>query len=65
MAQEIVIVGEKEAASYVGLSVKTLQARRFRREEPKYIKMGRCVRYRIDDLNFFIAAHTVDPSRAA
>jgi len=59
------LIGEKEAANYLGLSVKTLQARRSRHELPKFVKMNRSVRYRLEDLDAFVAAHVVDPSRAA
>ena len=56
-----VIYNEKEAAHYVGLSVKTLQARRFRHEAPAYIKAGRSIRYDQKDLDAFLAACRVDP----
>ncbi|KUG29975.1 hypothetical protein ASZ90_000116 [hydrocarbon metagenome] len=60
-----VLIGEKEAASYIGLSVKTMQARRMNHLPPVFVKMGRSVRYRLEDLDAFVAAHVVDPSRAA
>ncbi len=56
-----VIYNEKEAACYVGLSVKTLQARRFRHAAPAYIKAGRSIRYDRNDLDAFLAACRVDP----
>lgn len=60
-----VLIGEKEAAAYIGLSVKTMQARRMNHMPPAFVKMGRSVRYRLEDLDAFVAAHIVDPSRAA
>lgn len=45
---------ENEAAKYVGLSVKTLQARRSQKKAPSYIKIGRSVRYMESDLDRFI-----------
>ena len=48
------LVGEKVAAEIVGLSVKTLQRRRQRREEPKAHKLGGAVRYRIGDLVAYV-----------
>ncbi len=53
--------GEKESAIYLGLSVKTLQARRAAHKAPPYIKVGRSVRYLKDDLDSFLAACRVDP----
>ncbi|MEA4857751.1 MAG: DNA-binding protein [Solidesulfovibrio sp.] len=59
------VVDEKDAAIYVGLSVKALQMRRATHKAPAYIKVGRSVRYRIADLDAFLAAHRIDPERAA
>ncbi|QLA16723.1 helix-turn-helix domain-containing protein [Desulfolutivibrio sulfoxidireducens] len=59
------IIGEKEAAAYVGLSVKTLQTRRMNHLPPVFVKIGRSVRYRLEDLDAFVTAHVVDPSKAA
>lgn len=53
--------GEKESAVYLGLSVKTLQARRAAHKAPPYIKVGRSVRYLKEDLDNFLAACRVDP----
>jgi hypothetical protein len=55
------VVDEKQAASYVNLSVKTLQARRAAHKTPAFLKIGRSVRYRLADLDTFLAAHRVDP----
>ena len=53
---------EKEAAAYLGLSVKTLQAWRFYSKGPKYLKLsGRAIRYRVEDLDQFMEASTVNP----
>ena len=57
------VVDEKQAASYVNLSVKTLQARRAAHKAPAFLKIGRSVRYRMADLDAFLAAHRVDPER--
>jgi predicted DNA-binding transcriptional regulator AlpA len=53
---------EKGAADYLGLSVKTLQAWRFQSRGPKYIKLGRAVRYRQVDLDAFVNDHTINPA---
>ncbi len=55
--------GEKESAIYLGLSVKTLQARRAAHKAPPYIKVGRSVRYLKEDLDAFLTACRVDPER--
>lgn len=57
------VFDEKEAASYLGLSVKTLQARRAAHKAPAFLKIGRSVRYRVMDLDAFLAAHRIDPER--
>jgi len=54
---------EKESAVYLGLSVKTLQARRAAHKAPPFLKVGRSVRYLKKDLDAFLAACRVDPER--
>lgn len=48
------LLNETRAAEYLGLSVRTLQAWRVRGGGPIFIKAGRAVRYRPDDLNAWI-----------
>lgn len=52
---------EKQAAEYLGLSVKTLQAWRFYCNGPKYLKFSRSVRYLKEDLDAFLEASTINP----
>lgn len=59
------ILNERQAAQYLSISVRTLQARRFKCQQPPFLKIGRSVRYRLDDLDVFVAEHVVAPSRAA
>ena len=59
------VVDEKQAAAYINLSVKTLQARRAAHKAPAFLKIGRSVRYRLVDLEAFLAAHRVDPEARA
>ncbi len=54
---------ETEAAKYLGLSVKTLQMRRHKHQRPIYIKFGKSVRYRREDLDAYIEACRIDPER--
>ena len=50
------MLNEKEASQIVGLSVRTLQQRRYLRLPPKYVRLPgtRSVRYRLPDLEEFI-----------
>ncbi|WP_373460369.1 helix-turn-helix transcriptional regulator [Pseudokordiimonas caeni] len=46
------LIGEKEAASYLGFSVRALQNWRVRGGGPKFVKISaRAVRYRYSDLD--------------
>lgn len=62
---QCVVVDEKQAAAYVNLSVKTLQARRAANKAPAFLKIGRSVRYRLTDLEAFLVSHRVDPEARA
>lgn len=46
----------KEAANYIGLTKATLEAWRCRGNGPKFLKLGRAVRYRKKDLDAFLTA---------
>ena len=56
---------EKDAGPYIGFSAAFLKADRARprnqRKGPAYIQVGRSVRYRVDDLDRWLAAHRVEP----
>ena len=52
---------EKQAAEYLGMSVKTLQAWRFYSKGPKYLKIGRAVRYTFEYLDQFKENSTINP----
>jgi predicted DNA-binding transcriptional regulator AlpA len=56
-----VLMNEKDAAGYLGWSVKTLQARRHYCKPPRYRKIGRSVRYVLADLEAFVEGCTVEP----
>lgn len=43
-----------QAAHYLGLSKFTLEVWRSRGDGPRYLKLGRSVRYRVEDLDAFI-----------
>lgn len=47
----------REAAAYLGLAVSTLNKWRCYGTGPKYLKLGRAVRYHREDLDIFVTAH--------
>lgn len=57
----LTLLSEHDAAAILGFSVKTLQRRRWLRETPQYLKMGRKVRYRLSDLQQYIEQSAVKP----
>lgn len=63
-----VALNEAAASQMLGINVRTLQAWRFRGQGPRYLKMGRCVRYRRQDLLAFaeqcVARPITDAARA-
>jgi hypothetical protein len=54
-------VCEKEAAKELGVAVQTLRNWRHIRRGPAYLKLGRSVRYRVEDILIFIEKHRIDP----
>ena len=51
---------EREVAEQLGLSVATLRAWRHRGKGPRFLRLGRSVRYLPSDLNDFVRASAVD-----
>ena len=49
---------EKETARFLKLKVKTLQAWRCRGDGPRFLKLGRAVRYRLSDIEAFVNERT-------
>ncbi len=52
---EVVVLTTRQAANYVGLSVSTLNKWRCYGFGPKYLKLGRAVRYRQEELDRYLA----------
>jgi predicted DNA-binding transcriptional regulator AlpA len=50
---------EQEVAARFGLSVATLRAWRWKRKGPRFVRLGRAVRYMPDDLDQFLAVNSV------
>ena len=46
-----------EAAAYTGIAVSTLEKRRVYGGGPAFLKLGRSVRYRLEDLDAFLGEH--------
>jgi predicted DNA-binding transcriptional regulator AlpA len=57
---ELPALDEHEAARVLGLKVATLRAWRLKKKGPRFLRMGRAVRYRPADLADYIAARTVE-----
>lgn len=53
---------EKQAATLLGLSLSTLQQRRFKGQQPPYHKIGKSVRYDVADLLKFAESCRVNPT---
>jgi predicted DNA-binding transcriptional regulator AlpA len=51
---------EREVSDLLGLSVATLRAWRHRGQGPRFLRLGRAVRYLPADLEDFVRASTVD-----
>jgi predicted DNA-binding transcriptional regulator AlpA len=47
----------KQAAFYLGLSTQYLEIARHKGHGPQYIKLAKAVRYRVDDLDDWMADH--------
>jgi hypothetical protein len=58
-------LNENQAAEFLGVSVRTLQAWRVRGGGPLYTKMGRSVRYQRHALIAFQKEHTVSSTTEA
>lgn len=56
-----ILMSEREVATYLGWSVKTLQSRRHQCKPPIYKKIGRTVRYALSDIEAFVDSCTVEP----
>lgn len=55
------LVDEKVAAEMLGMAVQTLRNWRFQGRGPRYFKLGKSIRYSVDELNEFIEGGHVRP----
>jgi predicted DNA-binding transcriptional regulator AlpA len=49
----------KDAAQALALSVRTLERLRLSGLGPRYVKVGKCVRYRVSDIEAFVASRVI------
>ena len=54
------VVDTTAAAAYIGVSPRTLHTWRSEGRGPSYIRAGRCIRYRLRDLETYLDARTVE-----
>jgi len=52
---------ERDAGRYITFSAAWLRQRRMHGDGPTYVKVGRSIRYRVADLDAYVAAHRVVP----
>ena len=57
-APQKVVLTTSEAAAFLGLAISTLNKWRCYGEGPQFIKLGRAVRYRQDDLEHYVETNT-------
>lgn len=55
------VVSEREAALFLGLAIRTLQNRRWRGLPPRFMRLGRSIRYRLSDLEAYLDGCLVEP----
>ena len=55
------LVDETEAARLLGISVRTLQNQRYYGKGLPFVKLNRRIRYKLEDIEAYVAKHTVQP----
>jgi len=58
-------LSERDAASFLGITQRTLQDWRLNRRGPAFIRLGRRIAYDSRDLEHFLAANRVEPAQAS
>ena len=64
MSEVFRFVDEKKAAKILDIAVQTLRNWRQNRRGPAYFKMGRSVRYKVEDLVAYSNKRRIDPEKA-
>jgi hypothetical protein len=55
------LLSEGEAAEFIGMSSKWLSNQRWLGLGPSYLRIGRCIRYRVSELDAFLEHCEVHP----
>lgn len=61
MTSQQQLISEKEAASFLNISTKTLQSWRYRGYGPAYVKFSRKIVYAVSDLASFVESQKITP----
>ena len=56
-------IGEKDVSELTAIPRSTLRKYRFYGEGPAYIKIGKSVRYSLDDIHSFMESRRIEPRR--
>lgn len=59
--EDVQLMTTKQAASALGVAVRTMIDWRQLRKGPAYVKVGRVVRYRPSDIKVWVDQHVVEP----
>ena len=59
------LLNEKEVADYLGKKISALQKWRWAGRGPVFVKVGRLVRYRMSDIESWLATNTIIPRHEA
>jgi hypothetical protein len=62
LAAELGCWTEERLAEFLGCDLRTLQQKRYRRDGPRFVKVGTRVLYRVDDLREWLEANAVEPT---
>jgi hypothetical protein len=58
------LITEKEAASLLSVSPETLKKARLNKTSPDYVRVGRCIRYRMSALASYLDSNTITHKRS-
>ena len=53
------LLTEKQAADFLNISPETLKKTRLKKAGPDYVKVGRCIRYRMSALIAYLERNTI------
>jgi predicted DNA-binding transcriptional regulator AlpA len=56
-------VNDEKAAAFLGMSPQTLRNWRMLRKGPSYTKLGRCIRYEMNELKAYAEERKINPGK--